>query len=433
MYRTLSAPINLQIEITEACTHCCRHCYNFFRHDDNAFRHLGRGDLECLLGEIEKNKVGRIVITGGEPLVESENVIWFAQQLSQFPWLSVSLNSNLILLTEKMGKELYSAGVRNILTSITADTPEKHDWITQRPGGWQKAVDSIALAKKMGFRVLVNMVLTKWNIDRVYQTGKLAQSLGVDKFGATRACAPTPLAKDFSGNLISVDELKESVSELYRLKEECGYEIDVFEHYPWCILGDVEKYRYLARRKCSAGVTSASIGADGQLRPCGHSSKKYGSVVKDGLASAWSHMSDWRSQQYVGICKDCKYLRFCSGGCAVEAENSGKWQDHHCVGESGVTSLPKKPKPQILISPGDKLQIPKHVGLRDETFGGIMFSGNGGIVLLENKSYQAIKKASLLSYFDAKQLAEETGFDLEETLETLSDCINKKLLRKGGD
>jgi MoaA/NifB/PqqE/SkfB family radical SAM enzyme len=106
MYRTLFAPINLQIEITERCTHCCRHCYNFFRYGDENCRSMSRDELQILVNEIGKNKVGRIVLTGGEPLVEFENLIWFSKQLAQFPWISMSLNSNLVLLTEEIGKQL---------------------------------------------------------------------------------------------------------------------------------------------------------------------------------------------------------------------------------------------------------------------------------------------------------------------------------------
>lgn len=432
MYRTLSAPINLQIEITEKCNHCCRHCYNFFRHGDNLCKSLSRENLQCLVEEIVENKVSRIVITGGEPLIESVNLIWFAQQLFQFPWISISLNSNLVLLTEKIGKQLNSAGVTTILTSLTADTAGLHDWITQRSGSWQKTISGIKLAKKLGFRVLVNMVLTKWNIDRVYQTGKLVQSLEADKFGATRACAPTTQVKVFRDKLISVDEVKQSLDDLLRLKGECGYAVDIFEHYPWCVFGNVEKYRYFARRKCLAGVTSASIGANGQLRPCGHSSKQYGSVIENGLATVWRNMSDWRLQKYVGICKKCKYLEYCSGGCAVEAENSGKWKDHHCVGESGITKLPSSKKVQIQILPTDKLYFPNHVELRNEKFGGMIFSGDGGIALLDKYTYKAIQAVFGVDFFTAEQLVQNYGFEIDETLITLSSWISKNLIQKGG-
>lgn len=431
-YRTLSAPVNLQVEITEACTHCCRHCYNFFRYGEGDYKSLSRVELQILVDEIGKNKVSRIVLTGGEPLMESANLIWFAEQLNRFPWISVSLNSNMVLFTKEIGERLLGAGVTSILVSLTADTPELHDWITQRPGSWQKAVDHIKLAKDLGFKVLVNMVLTKWNVDRVYPMGKFVQSLGVDKFGATRACAPTPEAKKFLKNLISVDEVKKSLEELYRLKEECGYSVDVFEHYPWCVFGDVEKYRYLARRKCLAGVTSASIGSDGQLRPCGHSSKQYGSVFEEGLSNVWSHMSDWRSQQYVGVCKDCKHLNYCSGGCAVEAENSGEWKDHHCVGEDGVITLPKKKKKEIKVSLDDMLYFPKHVGLRDEEFGGIVFSGDGGLVLLDEEAYCVVKSVIGVDSFTPRQVIQNHGFEEMETIETLSDWMSKNLLKKGG-
>jgi len=52
MYRTLSAPSNLQVEITEKCTHCCRHCYNFFRYGDGNCKSLSMNDLQRLVEEI---------------------------------------------------------------------------------------------------------------------------------------------------------------------------------------------------------------------------------------------------------------------------------------------------------------------------------------------------------------------------------------------
>jgi radical SAM protein with 4Fe4S-binding SPASM domain len=430
MFRTLSAPINLQVEITEKCMHKCRHCYNYFRHNDDKCHTLSHDSIRLIADEIIKNKVSRIVVTGGEPLVESEKAINFASRLSTIPWISIFLNSNLVLFNERVGKRLLETGIKVIMTSLIADDPKIHDWVTQRPGSWNKTVEGIKLAKKLGYRVLVNMVLTKWNIDRVYQTGKFVSTLGVDKFGATRACAPTPLADSFESNLISIDQLRESLRQLYQLKEECGYEVDVLEHYPWCALGDLEKYQYLSRRKCLAGVTSASIGADGQLRPCGHSSKKYGSVLEEGLSAVWAKMSDWRNQQYVGVCKDCKYLKLCTGGCAVEAENSGKWKDHHCVGEEGVTRLPPQKTPTRLVSLDDQLCVPNHTGFRQEEFGGIMFSGNGGVALLDKQSYPAMQKLADEKFFTARQLVESFKFEENKTLQTLSFLLEKNLIRK---
>jgi len=429
MFRTLSAPINLQVEITEKCTHKCRHCYNYFRHGNDVDHTLSDSSIRFIANEIIENKVSRIVITGGEPLVEPEKVMGLVNYLSGTPWVSISLNSNMVLFDKQIGIRLFQAGVKTILTSLVADDSEIHDWVTQRPGSWNKTIEGIKLAKNLGYRVLINMVLTKWNIDRVYQTGKLAGILGADKFGATRACAPTPLVNVFESNLISITQLQKSLVEMYQLKEECGYDVDVFEHYPWCALGDLEKYQYLSRRKCLAGVTSASIGADGQLRPCGHSSKRYGSVLEDGLKVVWSKMYDWRKQQYVGVCKDCKYLKHCTGGCAVEAENSGKWRDHHCVGEEGVVKLPPKRTPVMLVSLDDRLRFQNHTGFRQEEFGGMLFSGNGGVIFLDKQSYSTMCKLAVEVFFTAREIV-GSGFNENKTLQTLSFLLEKNLIKK---
>ena len=72
------------------------------------------------------------------------------------------------------------------------------------------------------------------------------------------------------------------------------------------------------------------------------------------------------------------------------------------MGEEGVISLPKKRKIQIQVSPDDRLHFPSHVGLRDEEFGGIIFTGNGGFVLLDDKTYLVVKDIFAADSFTAK-------------------------------
>lgn len=388
MYRTLKSPLNIQVELTERCNHVCRHCYNFFRHGNLPFHTISKEQIDVLVEELKRLQIIRVVVTGGEPLIVPELAVYLAQRCLE-SGMSVTLNTNMTRFSRTIGDSFHKIGVKTIMTSLLADTPEMHDHITQAYGSWERAASNIQLAISMDFRVLVNMVLTKWNISRVRQTGDLVGKWKVAKFGATRACAPSLIATDFWKNLISVEELRESLQILYELKKKWGYDIDVFEHYPWCAMEDIDKYKYLARRKCTAGVASASIGADGQLRPCGHSSKKYGNIFKEGLSVPWSRMTAWRNQEYSQSCQHCRFFQSCTGGCPVEAENASSGKDHHCTHEGDIIRLPPRVS---LPNVNDKQHFVfrSPLILRKESFGGIVASAYAGLVYVDEQAFNAI-------------------------------------------
>lgn len=429
MYKTLCAPVVVQIEVTEKCNDICRHCYNFFRHDGYICKTMSKNEVSTVVSELQKYQVLRGVITGGEPFIVPDIFLKLAEGMTSIG-MRVTVNTNLILFSKKIGVELQKMGIKTILTSLISDIPELHDFVTQHPGSWEKTVDGIRLAKSMGFNVLVNMVLTKWNIHRVGETGDFVASLGVDTFGATRACAPGPIAKDFHKNLISLDELRESLRILYDLKEKWGYKVDVFEHYPWCALGDVKKYSNLARRICTAGITSCTIGANGEIRPCGHSSMKYGNIFSEGLAEPWLKMSDWRNQLYSGECNKCSFFNACTGGCPMEIQNSIEKKDHHCTSEKDVISLPVKQGEVITLDSNCNYELNKMIVLRMEEFGGTIGIRDGNKMLFTDKELFDILMNLRNREFSVKQVSIEFSKSLDQVLQIFSILLSKRLIIK---
>jgi radical SAM protein with 4Fe4S-binding SPASM domain len=429
MYKTLCGPIAVQIEVTEKCNDTCRHCYNFFRHDGYVCKTMSEKEVSTVVAELQKYQVIRGVITGGEPLIVPNIFLKLAEGMASIG-MRTTVNTNLILFNKAIGTELLKIGTRTIMTSLVADTPELHDFVTQNPGSWAKTVDGIKLAKSLGFRVVVNMVLTKWNTHRVRETGDFVSSLSVDMFGATRACAPGPIAKDFHKNLISVEELRGSLKTLYELKEKWGYEVDIFEHYPWCAIGDVKKYSHLARRRCMAGITSCTIGTDGEIRPCGHSSMKYGSVFSSGLSEPWLKMLDWRNRQYSGSCRSCHLFNKCTGGCPTEIQNSPDGKDYHCTSEDDVISLPHDKKGDTVLDPDYTYKLSDGVILRKETFGGTIISRDAEKMLfVDEKLFETLTQLKNRK-FSIRQISEEFFTDINQVLSTFSVLFAKNLLIK---
>jgi radical SAM protein with 4Fe4S-binding SPASM domain len=430
MFRTLKSPLNIQIEVTESCDNCCRHCYNFFRHNNYDCKTMNFEQLDKIVQELALFQVPKVTITGGEPLLALEESLYLTKKLSEHG-IGVNLNSNLVNFNYQTGLKFRDAGIASIVTSLVSNEPDLHDYITQNPGSWFKTVVGIKTAINLGFRVIVNMVLTKWNFHTLQQTGDFVGTLGIDKFGATRACAPSPIASDFIPNMITTNELQESIDILYRLKEKWGYKVDVLEHYPWCALQDIDKYKYLARRKCSAGITGATIGADGQLRPCGHSSMTYGNVLREGIQVPWFRMGDWRKQEYSGECSSCDYFSMCTGGCPVEIQNSPTKKDHHCSDGKDVVFTPEK-KFSLDLSFETTFEFFPNTVLREEEFGGIVVSSTSGAMLADKKTFDILNVLYNKKYFTIQDIVDTFKVDGESTERFVSKLVKHNLVKERG-
>ncbi|PIS20562.1 hypothetical protein COT52_03120 [candidate division WWE3 bacterium CG08_land_8_20_14_0_20_43_13] len=425
-YRTLSAPVSVQIEVTELCDNCCRHCYNSFRHHDCPLKTLSFDEIGILVEQLASAKVLRVGITGGEPLLVWNRTKYLIERL-RTKGIYVSINTNLTHFTQEIGEELLRLSVKGILTSLISADRQLHDWVTQNEGSWEKTIAGIKLAVNMGFRVSLNMVLTQWNFEHLEQTGDLAGQLGVAKFGATRACEPCSMSCDISPYVITIDQLRHSLRVLYELKERWEYKVDVFEHYPWCALQDVGNYQYLSRRSCTAGLTSATVGADGQIRPCGHAPSTYGNVLTEGLQTCWLRMEEWRNRSYPKVCQNCKYLGKCSGGCRVDAANSKEGKDRHCEGEVAVISTPVKKQGKVDTS--GSFVFANEVIFREEAFGGLVGVGYGGYSLLGHETFQLLRELANSS-FTIDTLISEYGVKAEEARSFLAKLLTQKIIKR---
>jgi radical SAM protein with 4Fe4S-binding SPASM domain len=115
--------------------------------------------------------------------------------------------------------------------------------------------------------------------------------------------------------------LIETLDALNALSSDFGMKVGILECYPLCSYLDQAKYPFASERKCSAGVTTCSVGSNGDVRACSHDGKIYGNIHSDGLTKSWDNMSEWRSGDLLPVvCKSCPVFSFCSGGCRVDAE-----------------------------------------------------------------------------------------------------------------
>lgn len=343
-----------------------------------------------------------------------------------------SINTNLTTVSAEDAFRLREAGAYAILTSLMSFDEETHDRITQRKGSFQKTIRGIQNILAAGIPLMVHMVISQANKDQVYQTGKFVASLGVKAFGATKV-SPTLNNSRFSEINISKESAKQSLETLFELHEEFGLQTDILECYPLCLIGDAQKFAKFVRRNCSAGVTTAAIGANGEMRPCIHSNEISGNIFQEGLEESWERMSRWRDGSLIPeACQECRYLQKCTAGCRVEAQYFGDiaGMDPYATSELDVLVPPEKRS--VVIPEGffeERLELNPRLKMRTEDFGGIVDGKSGSYVFLNRDSYELMQKLKEKKIpFSVVQISQDYDVKLEEASKFFARLYNNNIV-----
>lgn len=398
MYKTLNAPLVVQIEIESACTNTCLHCYNFWRKDKNIIHsRLSPSDLEIVMNKLATEGVFEIVFTGGEPLL-NKRTLFYGLELAKKLGIGASLNSNLIPLTYEDAVFLKKSDLHSILTSIMGPCADIHDDIAQRKGAFKETLQGIKYLQKVGFTPLVNIVISQRNKKHLKETINFLVSIGIKHISSTRVGCPGNCS-DFSAFSLSLEDFRHYLDELYTAGQENSVSVGVLESYPFCGIKELKKYQEFLGRRCSAGVTTVTISSDGTVRPCSHLDVQYGNLMIENLKTIWLRMNDWRNGSIIpNECKKCPLVRFCGGGCRMEAKMRGgsftAMDPYSSIIDIDIAIQQfnnlSKSKKEIQIPLTFKLA--KGIRIRNENFGSVIFVNHRFKSYLNKKATDFLRK-----------------------------------------
>jgi radical SAM protein with 4Fe4S-binding SPASM domain len=435
MYTLLSAPLDVQWEVTPWCTYNCAHCYNYWRRGKKPRRLLTKAQLiahHLTAKVLVENRVFHVTLTGGEPFGVIEQIIPELEFLRS-NGIHLSVNTNLALMTPKIGEMLKGLGIGSILTSLMSADENINDEIAQQKGAYKLTVRGIKLAVSMGFRVSVNMVVSQKNFHTIYETGKLAYKLGAKAFCATKVSKPSN-CPDFTGYLLTGFQLGQMLIELLRLKGDFGIQVDSLEPYPVCSFPNDEARKEFGSRRCSAARTSCTVGFDGQVRPCSHAPITYGNIASTELTGAWESMRAWRDDRLIPeTCRSTcgEYPRYCNAGCRVEALNAGlqlSGQDPYCKGKPPITErILTKP---LSLPSNASIRLLPTVRFRKEAFGYVAYRSSANWQAMDGTLHDILKKTLKGKGIAAHQLAKAYNANESDALETMSVLVSKYIAEK---
>lgn len=327
---------HVDFEVTPFCNENCVHCFNYWRAQTDRIKDIEFNkdvtsqyflDIGNKIIELHPKEV---LITGGEPLSIfdkiKETIDLFLQN-----GIKVKINTNGTFITDSIAGYFYKNNLKPFISLPCADS-DVCDQITGLKDSLKKIESSILLAKQHDVNIVINMVVNKMNIDYIYSTAEYVKSvLGINHFMATKVMAPcgsNPMMKDIS---LDYNDFQFVLNELLRIRDTLKMEVDSAWEYSLCGLETSEQIKQFAfRRKCRAGINHICITNNGDIKPCSVSDKTYGNILSDNILNVMKQMKCWRDNSLLPTeCLECKHLKYCGGGCRLDAENT--YEDIHHI------------------------------------------------------------------------------------------------------
>lgn len=303
----------VQWHVTERCNLKCIHCYQdkLCIKDELSLEETKKG-LDMLKKTVEKwGMECEVSITGGEPFLRKD---WFEIcKYIEEKGFYLSILSNGTLLGPDIIKKLKQLkSIRYIQISLDGGNKETHEFIRGK-GNFDKAIESIKLLKKNGFKVATKFTVHKRNLSNLKEYLDLTKSLNVD-FVSVARYIPWGNGKDILDYFLNKEEIK-GVYELvlsYAEKNKGKIEYDVRRPL-WILL---KKEGNNVGGRCTAGLMGLTILPNGDILPCRPMGIVLGNILKNTFFEVW-YLSDilWKIRNYKDWkCGKCEN-NFTCGGC----------------------------------------------------------------------------------------------------------------------
>ena len=170
-------PYGLLAELTWSCPLHCPYCSNPPVHK-NSGKELSTEEWRRVLGEAADLGVMHALFSGGEPMLrpDLEEIVFAAHSCG----LYTNLITSGIGLTEGRAEGLRQSGLDSIQISFQADEVELADSIAGSKAHFLKC-KAAGAARAAGLPLTLNVVVHRYNIDRIKEIISFAESLHADK------------------------------------------------------------------------------------------------------------------------------------------------------------------------------------------------------------------------------------------------------------
>jgi MoaA/NifB/PqqE/SkfB family radical SAM enzyme len=171
----LGKPCTVTWEITQKCNLDCCYC---FSKNSTSVEILRYELIDQIIDNIKGAEVMRVIITGGEPLINLKRFFYILDKLSNTK-IGIILSTNGTMIDDRLAIKI-SRYVSAVQISLDGKK-DTHDKIKGR-GTFEKTIKGIEYCIKNGIFTQVNLVPTKLNRDEIIEVVSLCEKLRVNRF-----------------------------------------------------------------------------------------------------------------------------------------------------------------------------------------------------------------------------------------------------------
>lgn len=260
----------LRISVTDKCNLRCVYCMPleglpWLKREQL----LSYEEIRDIVATMAAMGLRRVRITGGEPLVRRD-VTTLISMLSDVDGIDdIALSTNAVLLAD-MADDLRAAGVNRINVSLDSLRPERVDAIARRDGSFDRVMEGLAAAERVGFSpIKMNVVVMRGrNDDELEDFARIT----LERPWHVRFIEVMPVGEnlDVSANeYVPATEMLRalrSIGELEPVEGPRGNGPATYHQFPGAP-GTVGVITPMSHNYCDT-CNRMRLTADGQLRPC---------------------------------------------------------------------------------------------------------------------------------------------------------------------
>lgn len=220
-----TVPYSVSLDITYKCNLRCLHCFNSSGEHETGQKELTDNEILATCDDIVSLQPSSVCICGGEPLLRKELVYKVIKKLTEGSNNKIIVNmvTNGELLTNEVADNLKASGITTVQVSIDGGTKDTHEWIRNKKGTYEKAINALKYLNKIGVDTAVSCLPTKRSLPEIKDNIDICKSIGVTNFRVQPLMLLGRAKDNLTDYVLEYEEYGQLVSLIDNLKSDSEY------------------------------------------------------------------------------------------------------------------------------------------------------------------------------------------------------------------